>query len=163
VLVTVFSSIENGIYTAIRSSAALFLIRVAHPRGYFLGKVTLHADSQDHKGSREVFVPLKPDGVTNPQVKVDAISPGVIIYRLEESFVYPNSSLVNGALVDHVKSHTQRGKDMTNVKPADRAWNDPGPGRHGAAADQEINELKPILHAIILDFSAMYVVESSRV
>jgi len=163
VLVTVFSSIENGIYTAICSSAALFLIRVAHPRGYFLGKVTLHADSQDHRGSREVFVPLKADGVTNPQVKVDAISPGVIIYRLEESFVYPNSSLVNGALVDHVKAHTQRGKDMTNVKPADRAWNDPGPGRHGAAADQEINELKPILHAIILDFSAISHIDTTGI
>jgi solute carrier family 26 (sodium-independent sulfate anion transporter), member 11 len=107
--------------------------------------------------SREVYVPLKPDGVTNPQVRVHAPLPGVIIYRLEDSFIYPNSSLVNGALVEHVKAHTQHGKDTSKVKPADRPWNDPGPGLHGAVADQEINELKPILHAIVLDFSAMYV------
>jgi solute carrier family 26 (sodium-independent sulfate anion transporter), member 11 len=162
VLVTVFSTIEDGIYTSIGASLVLLLIRVAHPRGYFLGKVTLRADSRESEGTREVYVPLKPDGVTNQQIKVDAPSPGVIIYRFEESFLYPNSSIVNGALVDHVKAYTQRGRDMTHVKLADRPWNDPGPGRYGAAADQEINEAKPILHAIVLDFSTMYV-ESSRV
>ena len=158
VLVTVFSTIENGIYTSICASLALFLIRVIHPHGYFLGKVTLlQEDMQDHGMSCEVYVPLKPDGVTNPQVRVHAPSPGVIIYQLEDSFIYLNSSLVNGTLVEHVKAHTQCGKDMSKVKPADRPWNDPGPGLHGAVADQEINELKPILHAIVLDFSAMYV------
>jgi sodium-independent sulfate anion transporter 11 len=156
VLVTVFASIEDGIYTSICASLALLLIRIAHPRGYFLGKVTLRSDLQESEGSREVFVPLKTDGVTNPQIKVDAPSPGIVIYRLEESFLYPNSSLVNGALIDHVKTYTRRGKDMTFVKLADRPWNDPGPGRHGAAADQAINEIKPVLHAIVLDFSTMY-------
>jgi solute carrier family 26 (sodium-independent sulfate anion transporter), member 11 len=106
--------------------------------------------------SREVYVPLKPNGITNPQVRVHAPSPGVIIYQFEESFIYPNSSLVNIALVEQVKAHTQHEKDMSKVKPADRPWNDPGPGLHGAVADQEINELKPILHTIVLDFSAMY-------
>ena len=112
---------------------------------------------QDHGKSHEVYVPLKPDGITNPHVRVHAPSPRVIIYRFEETFIYPNSSLVNRALVEHVKAHMQRGKDMSKVKRADRPWNDPGPGLHGAVADQEINELKPILHAIVLDFSAMYV------
>ena len=110
--------------------------------------------------SHEVYVPLKPDGITNPQVRVHAPSPVVIIYRFEESFIYPNLSLVNGALVEHVKAHMQRGKDMSKVKPVDRPWNDPGPGLHGAVADQEINELKPILHAIVLDFLAMYVADT---
>jgi len=163
VLVTVFSSIENGIYTSICASLALLLIRLAHPRGYFLGKVTLRADSQESEGSREVFVPLQPDGVTSHQIKVDAPSPGIIIYRFEESFLYPNSSLVNGALVDHVKAHTRRGKDMSHVKPADRPWNDPGPGVHGAIADQEINDLKPILHAIVLDFSTISQIDTTGV
>jgi len=163
VLVTVFSTIEDGIYTAICASLALLLIRVAHPRSYFLGRVTLQGGSSDQNGSREVYVPLKPDGVTNPRVKVDVPVPGIIVYRFEESILYPNSSLVNDALVDYVKAHTRRGKDMTNVKPADRAWNDPGPGRHGAAADQEINELKPILHAIVLDFSTISHIDTTGI
>ena len=86
--------------------------------------------------SREVYVPLKPDGVSNLQVRVHAASSKVIIYRFEESFIYPNLSLVNSAHIEHVKAHMQRGKDMSKVKPVDRPWNDPGPGLHGAVADQ---------------------------
>lgn len=157
VLVTVFSTIENGIYTSIIASIVLVIIRIAHPRGYFLGKVRLQADSQDSKDSREVFVPLNSDGVTNPDIKVEHPSPGIIIYRFEESFLYPNSSWVNGILVDHVKANTRRGKDMTHVKNSDRPWNDPGPSRHGATTDQELNINKPILHAVVLDFSTVCV------
>lgn len=157
VFATIFSTIEIGIYTSIIASLVLLLVRVAHPRGNFLGRVTLETASQDAPGSREVFVSLKPDGVNNAQVKVQPPAPGVIVYRFEESILYPNTSLVNDALVDHVKAHTRRGKDMTDVKLADRPWNDPGPSGNGAAADQAVNDQKPILHAIVLDFATVYV------
>ncbi|KAF7983985.1 hypothetical protein HWV62_17452 [Athelia sp. TMB] len=163
VLVTVFSTIEDGIYTSIAASIVLLMIRVAHPRGYFLGKVTLQADSSESKESREVFVPLRPDGVTNPQVQVQPPTPGIIVYRFEESLLYPNVSLLNDALVDHVKAHTRRGKDMTNVKLGDRPWNDPGPSRHGAAADQVVNDQKPTLHAIVLDFSTVSQIDTTSI
>lgn len=39
VIITVFSSIENGVYFAIAASAAVLLFRVAHPKGHFLGKI----------------------------------------------------------------------------------------------------------------------------
>lgn len=157
VLVTIFTTIENGIYTSIVASVALLLLRIAHPRGHFLGKVTLEADSRESKGSREVFVPLTPDGVNNPEVKVQPPTPGIIVYRFEESLLFPNQSLLNDALVDHVKAHTRRGKDMSNVSLSDRPWNDPGPSRHGADVDQEVNNKKPTLHAVVLDFSTVYV------
>jgi solute carrier family 26 (sodium-independent sulfate anion transporter), member 11 len=52
-------------------------------------------------------------------------------------------------MVDHVK-------DMTSVtvKAADRSWNDAG-RRSGGETEQEhnLNMKKPILHAIVLDFS----------
>lgn len=157
VLVTIFSSIENGIYTSIASSLALLLIRIAHPRGAFLGKVTLRSDTSDLKESREVFLPLATkSGVANPHIKIVPPSPGVIIYRFEESYLYPNSSIVNSALVDHVKENMRRGKDMTNVKLSDRPWNDPGP-RNGGESDQAENKKRPVLHAIVLDFSTVLV------
>lgn len=54
--------------------------------------------------SREVFVPLKPNGgVMNPNIRVHPPTPGVVVYRFEESYLYPNSSLVNDAIVDFVK------------------------------------------------------------
>lgn len=136
---------------------ALLLIRIAHPRGAFLGKVTVRDESSDTNESREVYVPLTKDGVTNPQIKVVPPSPGIIVYRFEESYLYPNCSLLNSTLVDHVKQNMRRGRDMTNVKFSDRPWNDPGPSRHGAGADQIINESLPVLRAIVLDFSTMYV------
>lgn len=156
VLVTIFSTIENGIYTSIVASVALLLVRIATPRGFFLGKLQLQTDSHDSTQYRDVFVPLKQEGDANPHMHVTPPRPGVVIYRFEESYLYPNSSLVNSALVDYVKANMRRGKDMSNVSPGDRPWNDPGPSRQGAEADQIENSRKPILRAIVLDFSAMY-------
>ena len=102
--------------------------------------------------AREVFVPLSKNGIINPEVKVTPPSPGIIIYRFEESYLYPNSAIVQSVLVDHVKGYMQRGRDMTNVKAADRPWNDAGSGRNGEE-EQERNMKKPVLHAIVLDFS----------
>lgn len=154
VLVTVFSSIENGIYTSITASLALLLIRIAHPRGYFLGKVTL-TDPQNDGGSRDVFLPLRPDSVTNPEVKVEPPAPGVIIYRFEESYLYPNCSIANSIIVDYVKENMRRGIDVGAIKLRDRAWNDPGPTAGGAEAAQAANLAKPKLRAVILDFSGV--------
>ncbi|SJL01238.1 related to sulfate permease II [Armillaria ostoyae] len=163
VLVTIFSSIENGIYVSICASLALLLIRLAHPRGYFLGKVTLDDDSSEHKRHREVFVPLTKDSVTNADVQVTPPSPGVVVYRFEESFLYPNSSHLNSTLVDYVKQNTRRGKDISVVKLSDRAWNDPGPkrGDHGAAVEANAN--LPILRAVVLDFSVISQIDTTAV
>ncbi|KAF5386742.1 hypothetical protein D9615_001825 [Tricholomella constricta] len=162
VLVTIFSSIENGIYTSIASSLVLLLIRLAHPRGSFLGKVTIKKHSTDFKESRDVFVPLTRNGV-NPHVKIIPPSPGVIAYRFEESYLYPNCSLVNDALVDYVKENMRRGKDMRNVKASDRPWNDPGPGRNTGDEEQLANEKLPVLHAIVLDFSQVSHIDTTAV
>lgn len=48
VIVTVFSSIENGVYCTICVSAALLLFRVAKARGNFLGRVRIHSVIGDH-------------------------------------------------------------------------------------------------------------------
>ncbi|CDO76529.1 hypothetical protein BN946_scf184750.g9 [Trametes cinnabarina] len=160
VLVTIFSTIENGIYTSICASLALLLVRLAHPRGYFLGKVALREEKSNVV--REVFVPLvQRPGVLHPAVKVEPPPPGIIIYRFEESALYPNVSHLNDALVDYVKKNMRRGRDMSQVKMSDRPWNDPGPkpGR-----DENADNLaKPVLHAIVLDFSGVSHIDTTAV
>ncbi|KAJ7721077.1 sulfate permease [Mycena maculata] len=155
VLTTVFSTVEDGIYMSISASIALLLIRLAHPRGAFLGKVTVRGSAADSKDQRDVFVPMSKDGVTNPHLKIDPPSPGVIVYRFEESAIFPNAQVLNSELVGHVKKHMRRGKDMTDVAMSDRPWNDPGPSRHGAEADQITNTKLPELHAIVIDMVAI--------
>ena len=118
-----------------------------------MGKVTVRGNSSDGEATREVIVPLSRNGVTT-EINVTPPSPGIIIYRFEESYLYPNSAIVQSVLVDHVKKYMRRGIDMTNVKSADRPWNDAGK-RRGGETEQELNLKKPILHAIVLDFSTV--------
>jgi sodium-independent sulfate anion transporter 11 len=135
---------------------ALLLIHIAHPRGAFLGKVTVRGDPSDSTESRDVFVPFTKDGMTNPHIKIDPPPPGVIVYRFEESAIFPNAFHLNSQLVSHVKKHMRRGKDISNVPARQRPWNDPGPSRRGAEADQVTNDKLPDLHAIVIDLSAMW-------
>lgn len=154
VLVTIFTNIENGIYTSIGASIFLLLIRVAHPRRNLLGRITIQ--TRDGATTR-AYVPLEHDGFINPNVKVN-LSPDIIVYRLHESYVYPNASATDSELVDYVRDNFRRGQDMSDVKNSDRAWNDPGPPRGTSSADlAATNEAKPDLRAIVLDFTATYV------
>jgi sodium-independent sulfate anion transporter 11 len=153
VLITIFSSIENGIYVSLATSAVLLIFRLAHPRGHFLGRVRVHPTSNP-SDVRQVFVPLSHNRVINPQIRVEPPAPGILVYRFEETFLYPNCSLLNGEIVDHVKATTRRGKDLRLIPLTDRPWNDPG-SRHGAASEWEENQARPVLRTIVLDFSTV--------
>jgi sodium-independent sulfate anion transporter 11 len=109
---------------------------------------------------RDVYLPLKTDnGVYNPHLHVDPPAPGVIVYRFEESVLYPNSSLANSHIVDHVKTHTRRGQEQASVKVGDRPWNDAGP-RH---VDPSVDAAKPYLHAIVFDFSGVSNIDTTGI
>lgn len=86
---------------------------------------------------------------------MEAPPPGIVIYRFEESFLYPNASYINDRLIGHIKQQTRRGKDYSNISAGDRPWNDPGPKQKDAVAVHEAEKSKPRLRAVILDFSAV--------
>jgi sodium-independent sulfate anion transporter 11 len=155
-LVTVFSSIENGIYTSIVASLALLVLRIMVPRGQFLGKVILKGD-QGNKSRviRQVFLPLDSQTDDKSHIKVTAPAPGVVIYRHEDGLLYPNSSAFNVHLVDYVKKHTRRGKDLSLVPLRDRPWNEPGPKRGAKIDEANQDRKKPLIRAIVLDFSSV--------
>ncbi|GAA5969941.1 hypothetical protein JCM11641_008092, partial [Rhodosporidiobolus odoratus] len=175
VIVSVFATIEAGIYTSVAASVALLLIRIARPRGAFLGRVRLRPDisqppSPSDSGpapltlrlpTRDVYLPLLPDGVRNPLVQVEAPPPGVIVFRFEENLLYPNASLYADILLDYAKKHTRMGGEAVGyIAKGDRPWNDPGPppwsqkkktdGRDTPESETE----KPFLRAIVFDLSS---------
>lgn len=183
VIVTVFSTIEDGIYCTISISAALLLYRVLRAQGSILGKVKIHSVLGDHvigedhrqvlgeydsfnTGSeipgRNVFLPLgHPDG-SNPKIEIVSPYPGIFIYRFTEGFSYPNASHTLEYLTAYIFANTRRTNLVTHQRLGDRPWNDPGTSRKDAVADERTADL-PTLKAIIFDFSSVNHVDITSV
>lgn len=127
VFVTVFSSIENGIYTTVASSAAILIFRLAKARGRFLGRVKVHSVVGDHlldedrkfgRGSfdgsdpngnlRNIFLPISHNDGSNPEVTVESPYPGIFIYRFSEGYNYPNANHYLDYMVAGIFRETRR-------------------------------------------------------
>lgn len=183
VIVTVFTSIENGIYCTISISAAVLLFRVLKARGRFLGKVKVYSVIGDHRlgndrkaepagehgnadnnasdnSARNIFIPIDHKDGSNPDVEVKNPYDGIFIYRFSEGFNYPNANHYLDHLTTHIFANTRRTNPNSYPRPGDRPWNDPGP-RRGKALDA--HEDRPTLKAIILDFSSVNNVDITSV
>jgi sodium-independent sulfate anion transporter 11 len=182
VFVTIFSSIENGIYCTIATSFAVLLFRILKAKGRFLGEVRVHSvvgnhiitedkfPGSGHKDSsddadlkshtRNIFIPISHDDGSNPEVEVKAPYPGVFIYRFSEGFNYPNANHYLDQLTTYIFANTRRTNPYSYGKPGDRPWNDPGPKRGQEAEDHSD---RPTLKAIILDFSSVNNVDITSV
>ncbi|EXJ54576.1 SulP family sulfate permease [Cladophialophora yegresii CBS 114405] len=174
VFVTIFSSIENGIYSTISVSAAVLLYRVVKAHGHFVGKVKVHSVIGDHliedkfhdqprpsdSAERNIFLPLDHNDGSNPSIHVESPYPGIFIYRFSEGFNYPNASHYTDYLVEYVFEHTRRTNPDSWPRPGDRPWNNPGPRRGKTEADRSH---LPTLKAVILDFQAVNNVDVTSV
>jgi sodium-independent sulfate anion transporter 11 len=173
VIVTVFTSIEDGIYTTICVSIAVLLFRVVKANGRFLGRVKVHSVIGDHnlagdpdKGglnddtTRNIFLPIEHTDGSNPQIDVESPYPGIYIYRFSEGFNYPNANHYLDYMVETIFKETRRTNLNTYPKLGDRPWNDPGP-RSGIQVDGHSD--RPTLKAIILDFSSVNNVDVTSV
>ena len=175
VFVTVFTNIENGIYTTISASFAILMFRILKASGRFLGKVRVHSllDDQfiggnyksiqetatpksktglDDSLSRNIFLPLDHGDGSNPEIDIQDPYPGVFIYRFSEGFNYPNANHYLDQLTNHIYAKTRRTNADNFPRLGDRPWNNPGPRRGQAEPDHSD---RPTLNAIILDFSAV--------
>jgi solute carrier family 26 (sodium-independent sulfate anion transporter), member 11 len=153
VLVTVFNTIENGIYCTVIISAAMLLYRILKAKGRFLGRVKVHSllgdrivGDEDLGGkppgefgkfnmgqrdapTRSIYIPIDHEDGSNPAVHVSDPYPGVFIYRFEEGFSYPNASHALENLTEHIFKVTRRTDLKSFERPGDRPWNNPGPSR----------------------------------
>jgi sodium-independent sulfate anion transporter 11 len=166
VLVTVFTNIENGIYVTIAASFALLLWRQLFTHGALLGKVNIYRATPEtiarkNDGSyapsadsvaREAYIPISRKDGSNPQIDIESPYPGVLIYRFTEGFTYLNQQGYMDELVHYAQTIARPTTLDRYAKIGDRPWNDPGP-RRGKQLNPDDN--RPILRAIILDFSAV--------
>ncbi|ORX64129.1 sulfate permease [Linderina pennispora] len=144
VIVSVFSGIDNGIYASVAASAALLLFRIRQGPGQ----------------SRNAFVSLDHSDGTNPSVKPTPPPSGIFIYRLNESYLYPNAVHFTDHMVEQILLETRPGVVNPYGSLGNRPWNDPGP-RHKTESDIDMS--KPELRAVILDFSGVSNVDITSV
>ena len=181
VIVTVFSTIENGIYTTICVSLAMLLFRVVKARGRLLGRVKVHSvvgarllpeagagstkrpetsTTERTEGNvRSLFLPIEHQDGSNPDIVVDTPYPGVFIYRFSEGFNYPNANHYLDHLTARIFATTRRTDPFSYPRPGDRPWNDPGPRR----GHEQDHSDRPTLKAVILDFSSVNNVDITSV
>lgn len=175
VFVTIFSSIENGIYCTICISLAVLLFRVVKAQGQFVGRVKVHSVVGDHlidtegkygalgtsepQGQssngdkyRNIFLPINHNDGSNPEIGVDQPHPGVFIYRFSEGFNYPNANHYLDYLVSTIHRTCRRTNPDSWPRPGDRPWNNPGPRK--GQTEEDRSDL-PTLRAVILDFSSV--------
>lgn len=181
VIVTIFTTIEIGVYVTITTSMALLLFRVFKAQGRFLGRVKVHsvigdhliegqdnkggtmrlgADSDPDKSARNIFLPIDHRDGSNPSIGAQHPYPGVFIYRFSEGFNYPNANHYLDYLVSTIFRETKRTNPHSFPRVGDRPWNDPGPKK---GKDVEVEDVRPTLKAIILDFSSVNNVDLTTV
>lgn len=169
VVLALFTSLETSIYVTIALSLALLLVRLARTKGRFMGRVRIgrvaidvSVDSHDDDKStsrssavdmplRDAYLPTDRTDASNPSVHIESPHPGVFVYRFAEGFNYVNQAQQMDSLLRHAISSTRRTEPNDGLRPSDRLWNDPGPTAASTLADAT----KPLLRAIVLDFSAV--------
>lgn len=123
VFVSIFTTIENGIYVTMGVSLGVLLFRVAKSPGRFLGKVDVHSVSRDSvrggasvgKGevagegrSHPAFLPLDKSDLANPEIEVRSPHRGVFVYRFNEGLNYINCARHLDQLTVYIYKHTRR-------------------------------------------------------
>ncbi|KAF2189312.1 sulfate permease-like protein [Zopfia rhizophila CBS 207.26] len=178
VLLTIFTNIENGIYLTTAASAALLLWRLAKTKAAFLGKVTIYRATTDNisrqgggitetygsgddgRIAREAYLPIMHQDGSNPNIHFETPYPGIFIFRPSEGFNYLNQAQYLDELTARVQKIARPTQLDRSEKIGDRPWNDPGP-RRGQPIN--LNDDRPILRAIILDFSSVNQVDTTSV
>jgi len=148
------------------ASLVILLYRIAKPRGDFLGRVKLQAldgTTASPLEERNVYLPIALKN-ENPKVHVEDAPPGILIYRFEESFTFPNASVLNDRIVDYAKLKTKRGRATQYKKLGDRPWNE-GYVPRSMTKILHLNEhdTRPILRAVVYDFGAVSNIDSTGI
>ena len=130
VFVSIFTSLEDGIYATVAMSLAVLLLRLARSHVKLMGRVKVyqHPARKEESGgessqglltkdapirnlpSKSAFLPLDRADASNPAIAVKPPSPGVFIYRFAAGFNYLNQAQHIEHMIEHVTKETRRTK-----------------------------------------------------
>ena len=191
VIVTVFSSIENGIYTTICVSFAILVFRIIKAKGRFLGKVKIHSVVGDHIIGEDnkainngTFSNAGEANFTGPKTGTDDALTRDIFLPFDRAdgsnpeldtqtpypgiFIYRFSEGFNypnaNHYLDHLTNTIFATTRRTNLSHYARPGDRPwnDPGPRRGKAPADHSE-RPTLKAIILDFSSVNNVDITSV
>ncbi|RGB43124.1 sulfate transporter N-terminal domain with GLY motif-domain-containing protein [Rhizophagus diaphanus] len=156
IVVSMFSTLDNGIFASWGFSFLVLLARMARPRVDTLGRLALATFNRksvksDDSIPKYAFVPLEDPSFTT----VETPPEGIVIFRFTESLTFPNSNYIDDRIVEYIELHTRRLYKRA-VKKDDQPWNETD-GLVDAAENEKLSPLR----AVIYDFSAISYVDTS--
>ncbi|KAI9291923.1 sulfate permease [Neoconidiobolus thromboides FSU 785] len=153
-LATFFAGAEIGIASSVGLAFLILVYQIARPHLYLLAQVV---------GRSGVFIDQK-----HPGYKTSSPLPGVLIFKPQESLIFPNIDYIRDSLLDVVLEVTRSGSVVVN--PEDKLWCDDLEVRGNklrAAREKQTGIAAPdpksltYLKAVIFDFSSVNLIDSS--
>ncbi|KAI8337932.1 sulfate transporter family-domain-containing protein [Chlamydoabsidia padenii] len=171
VLITICIGVQTGIYAAVGLSLVIMLFRMARPPVKLLGRIPLSSSSSQQQyddGEQQLLIDRKQSSPTHRQRYIylderdlhcakqnDPLPPGLLVFQLTESILYPNAEFVTETIISSVKSRTRCGN-------TDEAAAHQIPWNHQININTELHRLqRPILRALVLDLTSSRRLDSS--
>ncbi|KAJ9075081.1 hypothetical protein DSO57_1000361 [Entomophthora muscae] len=152
--VTYLFGVQYGMGCAIALAFVNLIFRIARPKCYVLGEVV---------GRQGVFVDKR-----HPAYTSEDPEPGVIVFRVQESIIFPNIGHLREKLMDHVCEFTRSGAPPTD----DKLWSSDNEERatrlryrraaHDGTPVPDPDSL-PTLRGVILDLGAVNYIDASGI
>ncbi|ORX61510.1 sulfate permease [Hesseltinella vesiculosa] len=166
VLVTFFTALEYGTYASVGLAIFVLLVKLARPKLYTIGRIPLTKDwlnpvqqgFHDHKPA--ALLQDQPQHLYIPQndpilgYLAQPLPDGVLMFRIDGAWIYPNASYIADFVISHSKKFTRRAQSV--ISNGDRQWNEEFNVLRDAARAQ-----LPMLHALIFDFGRVSRLDSS--
>ncbi|CAO3598811.1 unnamed protein product [Absidia cylindrospora] len=179
VAVTICLDVQTGVYVAVGLSLTIMLFRLARPPVKILAPIPLslspaacvthhqQGDNENENGERQLLL----DGQQHHRQRYiymderdfkcdqhyDPLPPGLLVFQLTESMLYPNAGFVSEAIMTSVRSRTRCGNTAEMEKsPHQTPWN------QAVNKNTETHRLQqPVLRALIFDFTAVRQLDST--
>lgn len=111
----------------------------------------------------------------NDNIMIESPPPGVVVYRMNESFIYPNSSAQTDNILDYVKKHMHASGKKREVlwnnisetkKPVwSFSWSNKKKKQSEESSDESNSSVmeKPVLKVVHLDFSQVVAIDATSI